>query len=205
MPKNRSASATDHETQLASAALKLLVREEWRSLTLASVARAAKLRMPDVLGIVPSKAALPGMILRMLARETARRHRVDASSADPRERLFDVAMTWFDVQQPQASALKKLYRALQVDPATLLAIRGDVLHVSGEFLALAEADFGASARLQAAIFAGVLVRAVSAWRDDDEEMGRTMAQLDRDLRRLERLLWPKPSKPAKSQKRSGKA
>jgi hypothetical protein len=205
MPKNRSATGTDHETQLASAALKLLVREEWRSLTLASVARAAKLRMPDVLGIIPSKTALPGMILRMLARETARRHRVDASSADPRERLFDVAMTWFDVQQPQASALKKLYRALQVDPATLLAIRGDVLHVSGEFLALAEADFGASARLQAAIFAGVLVRAVSAWRDDDEEMGRTMAQLDRDLRRLERLLWPKPSKPAKSQKRSGKA
>jgi hypothetical protein len=84
-------------------------------------------------------------------------------------------------------------------------MRGDVLQVSGEFLALAEADFGVSARLQAAIFAGILVRAVSAWRDDDEEMGKTMAQLDRDLRRLERLLWPKPPKPAKSQKRSRKA
>jgi len=182
----------DRETQLANAALKLLAQQEWRSLTLAAVARATKLQLPQVLGIVPAKTALPGMILRMLARETARRYSGDSSAGDPRERLFDVTMTWFDVQHSHAPALKRLYRALQVDPATLLAMRGDVLHASGELLALAEADFGTSPRVQAAIVAGVLVRAVSAWHDDDVEMGKTMAQLDRDLRRVERLLWPKP-------------
>jgi ubiquinone biosynthesis protein COQ9 len=195
--KESAASRVDRESQLAGATLKLLAKQQWRSLTLAAVARSAKLRLPDVLGILPSKAALPGLILRMLARETASRHRPDASSGSPRERLFDVTMSWFDVQQKDAPALKKLYRALQTDPATLFALRGDALHISGEFLALAEADFGASARVQAAIIAGVLVRAVSVWRDDDDEMGKTMAQLDRDLRRLERLLWPRPPKPAK--------
>jgi AcrR family transcriptional regulator len=204
MPKQRSASDSDRETQLANAALKLLAREEWRSFTLASVARSAKLRLPDVVETAGSKTALPGMILRKLARETARRHSMDASSADPRERLFDVTMTWFDVHQPHAPALKKLYRALQYDPATLFALRGNVLHFAGELIALAEVDSGPSARLQAAIFAGVLVRAVSTWCDDDQEMGKTMAQVDGDLRRLERFLWPKPSKSAKAKKRSSK-
>jgi hypothetical protein len=119
---------------------------------------------------------------------------VDAKAGDPRERLFDVTMTWFDVQQSHAKAMKRLYRALQFDPATLLAMRSDIVRIAGELLGLAEADFGLSPRIQAVVVAGVLVRAVSVWRDDDEEMGRTMAQLERDLRRAQRFLWPNPAK-----------
>src|SRR5215467_10582093 len=135
MPEKNRASGTDQETQLAHAALKLLNGTEWGSLTLASVARAAKHSLPGVLGIVPSKSALPGVILRLMARETGLRYSADAASDNPRERLFDVAMTWFDVQQqqPQAKALKRLYGALQYDPATLFALRGDMLQVAGEF------------------------------------------------------------------------
>src|SRR5437016_637731 len=200
MPKRTNAPKNDREARLARAVLDILAREKWADVTLASVARAAKLPLPDVLAIAPSKTALPGLILRYLAGETVRRTKVASASGNPRERLFDVTMTWFDVQQPRALALKKLYRTLQYDPATLLAMRGDIADVAGELLALAEADFGLSARVQAGIFAGVLVRATSVWRDDDEEMGKTMAQLEEDLRRLERFFWPKASKPEKSER-----
>lgn len=191
MPKRRTASKPDRESLLANAALKLLERQAWGEITLASAARSAKVSLTDVLSIVPSKSALPGFVLRALAREALRGHRPDAKSTDPGERLFDAAMSFFDVQQSHAAALKKLYRALPYDPPTLLSMRNDVLHVAGELLALAEADRGLSPQVQAAVFAGILIRAVSVWCEDDAEMGKTMVQLDSDLRRAHRFLWPK--------------
>jgi AcrR family transcriptional regulator len=189
MPKRRTASGVDRETPLAQAALRLLEKQEWGRITLASIARAAKLPLQETIALAPSKTAVAGLVLRMFAHETAKRH--SAVSDDTRERLFDVTMTWFDGQQPHGVALKKLYRALQYDPASLLALRGEILETSGQLLALAEADFGFSARMQAAVFAGILVRAVASWRADDVAMGKTMAQLDGDLRRMERFLWPR--------------
>ena len=191
MANSRTISGADRETQLARASLDLLKNRGWEKLALASVARSAKLPLSDVLSIVPSKSALPALILRALVKETARRYKMDPGSGGPRERLFDATMTFFDTQRHDAVALKKLYRALRYDPTMLLATRGDVLRLSGQLLALGEADVGLSPRLQATVFAGVLIHAVSVWCDDDDEMGKTMAQLDRDLRRADRFLWPK--------------
>lgn len=190
MAKRRTFSGSDRETRLAEAALRLLTKQEWGKLTLAAVARAARLPLSDVFSVIPTKAALPRIILHVLAKETARRHRVDSRSGDPRERVFDATMRFFDVQEVHAPALKKLYRALQHDPLAVFGLRNTVLELAGEFLALAEADVGSSSCVQGTVFAGILIRAVFAWRDDDDEMGKTMAQLDRDLRRAERLLWP---------------
>ena len=177
MPKPAEAPKSDRPTQLALAALHVLARKKWPDITLAAVARAAKLRLPEVLAIAPSKSVLPGLILRSLTRKNLLTERAARLSDDPRERLFDVTMSWFDTQQSHASSLKNLYRALQFDPATLLAMRGDIVGIAGELLAMAEADFGLLPIVQAGVFAIVLVRATSIWRNDDEEMGKTMAQL----------------------------
>jgi len=209
MPKRRIASAANRETLLAQAALKLLEKQAWGTITLASIARAAKTPLPEAIALAPSKTAVLGFILRMFARETAKHHLAGQPSGESRERLFDVTMTWFDAQQPHAAALKKLYRALPYDPVSLLALRTEMLRVSGELLALAEADFGFSARIQSAVFTGILIRAVAVWGGDDAEMGKTMAQLDGDLRRASRFLWPKTANssvspaPPKAKKRAG--
>jgi len=191
MPKRRTASTANRETVLAQAALKLLEKQAWGTITLASIARAAKTPLQETIAIAPSKTAVLGFILRMFARETAKQHTPEQPSGESRERLFDVTMTWFDAQQPHAVALKKLYRALPYDPGSLLALRNEMLRVSGELLVLAEADFGFSARIQSAVFTGILIRALAVWGGDDAEMGKTMARLDADLRRAERFLWPK--------------
>jgi len=209
MPKRQNASGADRATLLAQAALRLLEKQEWGKITLASIARAAKLPLQETIALAPSKTTVAGLVLRMFAHETAKRHSEVSRSGDPRERMFDVTMTWFDSQQLHGVALKKLYRALQCDPASLLALHGEILAVSGELLAVAEADLGGSPRIQSAVVAGILVRAVAAWRSDDAEMGKTMAQLDGDLGRMERLLWPRPRKagdaPASSKaKKSGR-
>lgn len=195
MAKRQTAAfAASRETLLAQAALKLLATRTWGTITLASIARAAKTPLQETIALAPSKTAVLDFILRMFVRETAKNHTAEQASGETRERLFDVAMTWFDAQQPHAAALKKLYRTLPFDPASLFPLRAEILRVSGELLVLAEADFGFSARIQSAVFAVILMRAVAVWGGDDAEMGKTMAQLDGDLRRAERFLWPKAGK-----------
>ena len=74
MPSRRIANKADPETVLARTALRLLEKEEWRQLTLAAIARAAKLPLREVLTLAGSKTGIAGLVFRMLASETATRY-----------------------------------------------------------------------------------------------------------------------------------
>ncbi len=183
------ARASDIQSRIAAALLRLLASRSWAEITLAQIARSAKLSLADLLAVAPSKPAVAGMLLRAFGRETLARYRPDRSSRSARERLFDVAMTWFDVQQPHKKPLHHLYGGLARDPLTLFFARKDLVEICEWLLALAEADAGRSSPLKAVALAGVLARAVPVWLEDDAEMGNTMARLDRDLARVEQIVW----------------
>ncbi|MGH6888415.1 MAG: TetR/AcrR family transcriptional regulator [Rhizomicrobium sp.] len=176
------------ETAVAAAAFRLLASRPWREVTIASVARAAKLPLADVLSHAPSRTDLVAMMLHGMAAETARRYRPEPRQQSVRERLFDVVMTWFEVQKPRKKAVRNLFRALGKDPLIVLSLRGEILRGSQMLLALAEADGGRVPSFRAVSLAAVIARAVPVWLEEEGEPDRTMAQVDRDLRRLERLL-----------------
>jgi AcrR family transcriptional regulator len=184
----------DTEARIAAAAFRLLGREAWNGLTLASVARSAKVPWDEMLKTAPSRTALVGVMLRRAAADTAKRHRPDRVAKRMRDRVFDAIMSWFEAQNVRKEAVRALYDGLAREPLTLLALRGDIIASTGWLLALAEADAGAAAPVRAACIAGIVARALPVWLSDDKDMGKTMAQLDRDLRRVERFLWP-PEKP----------
>jgi AcrR family transcriptional regulator len=173
----------DPGTKLADAALKLLAKHRWSELTLAQVARAAKVPLASLQTIAPDKPALLGLILRRIGANVAKTYHPDRRSADACDRLLDVALTWFEVLQPRAAAVRSLYEDLCRDPLSLLAARGEILAAASWLLTLAEADAGVSLPARALAFAGILARAIPVWLDDNEEMTATMAQLDADLRR----------------------
>ncbi|HWE06692.1 MAG TPA: hypothetical protein VG274_08290 [Rhizomicrobium sp.] len=181
----------DPQTRLADAAFRRLAEVSWADLTLASVARGAKVPLADLLESAPSKPALLGVMLRRLSGEVARRYRPDRESQSARDRVFDVCMTWFGLQRPRKTAMRALYNGLSRDPPALLSARREFVAAAEWILALAEADAGSALRIRAAIIAGLVARAIPVWLADDDEMGKTMAQLDRDLRRAENLLWPR--------------
>lgn len=187
--------------RLVAATLDFLSREGWRDMTLAAVVRAAKLSWTDALACAASKSALPGLVLRWTADETARRYRPIRASRSARERVFEVTMTWFDVQQHQKSALCTLYKGLRDDPLALLSARGEIMGVAQRILALAEADAGVFEAARGTCFAVVIARATAAWFEDDRDLGKTMAQLDRDLGRIGPLLWPNNSVPEKNSRK----
>jgi AcrR family transcriptional regulator len=174
--------ATPH-ARLADAAFRLLAKQRWNELTLAAVARSAKLPLVELHAIAPSKPMLIGLMLTRAGEETARRYKADNESQSDRDRIFDVALTWFETLNPRKPALRALHDGLRRDPLALLAARGAFVGAAEWLLALAEADSGRALHLKAAALAALLVRALPVWLEDDKDMSKTMAQLDGDLRR----------------------
>jgi AcrR family transcriptional regulator len=172
------------ETRLADAALKLLAKKRWSDLTLAEVAKAAKIPFAQLQSLAASKPALIGSILDRIGGETASRYKPDAGSS-VRDRLFDVAMTWFEVLAARKPAIRSLYEGLKHDPLSLLAARGEIGVAASWLLALAEADTGPAIGLRAMGFALAIAHAIPVWLDDGKDLAKTMARLDGDLRRGE--------------------
>ncbi len=171
------------ETRLAEAAFRLLAKQGWNALTLAAVARAAKVPLVELHALAPRKSALVGTMLARAGEETARRYKPDKTNESERDRILDVALTWFETLNARRPALRALHEGLRQDPLALLAARGEFANAAEWLLALAEADSGRALQFKAAAFAALLARALPVWLDDDEEMTKTMAQLDGDLRR----------------------
>jgi AcrR family transcriptional regulator len=185
---------TDPETELAQAALKLLAKKPWSELTLAEVAKAAKRPLASLQTTAPNKAALLGLILKSTGTDIAKRYRRDPGSADARDRLLDVALTWFEVLAPHKRAVRSLYDGLKRDPLTLIAGRAETMAAANWLFVLAEADTGPALSLRALALAGILARAIPVWLEDDKSLSKTMARLDQDLRRTEDLFGRRRTK-----------
>ena len=176
---------TDPTARLADAALKALAKTRWSDLTLAQVAKAAKIPFAQLQPLAASKPALIGLILSRIGGETASRYKPDKSSASARDRLFDVAMTWFEVLASRKPAIRSLYEGLKRDPLSLLAARGEIVAAASWLLALAQADTGPAVAFRVMGFALVIARAIPVWLGDGKDMAKTMVRLDGDLRHMD--------------------
>ncbi|HEY2069573.1 MAG TPA: hypothetical protein VGG48_08475 [Rhizomicrobium sp.] len=181
MPK-----AADPKAKLTDAALKLLAKTRWSELTLAAVAKSAKVPLASLPSLIGGKPELVGLILRRLGDETAKRYRSDAQSAT-RDRVFDVAMTWFDAANTHKPALRSMFEGLARDPLSVLSARSKLGAAANWLLTLAEADTGSAVALRGLLLTGAMARALPVWFDDGPDMAKTMARLDGDLRKGERL------------------
>ncbi len=181
---------TRPEAKLADAALRLLAKTPWQDLTLAAVARAAKLQLADLQQIAPSKPRLFGLILKRIGAAVAAQHR--AGPGDIHDRMFEVALAWFGALAKHKKAVRSLYECLRRDPLSLVSARDGILEAAHWLMALAEADCGPALSLRALGFAAVLGHAVPAWLDDGPDLAKTMSRLDADLRHGESVMKRAP-------------
>ena len=179
---------TDPKSRLADAALRILAKKAWRDISLADVARAAKVPMSDMAAYAPAKPALLGLIFERFGETVAKTYKPDRAAASGRDRLFDIGMAWFDAMTPHKSAIRALHDGFRSDPLALLSVRGDIIAAAEWLMTLAEADKGPALSLRATGFAAILGRAIPVWLDDDSDLTKTMARLDGDLRRGESWL-----------------
>jgi AcrR family transcriptional regulator len=186
MAARRASSRDSVKDRLVDAALALAAERPWPGVTLADIAAKAGLGLAELHGLAPTKAH----VLRLwLAR-------VDAAvlagpvpdPADPvRDRLFEVLMRRIDALKPHKAAVASMADGLMRDPVQALCGWPALLRSMAWMLEAAGLDAsGLRGALRARGLALVWLAALRAFlSDESEDLGTTMAALDKALKRAE--------------------
>jgi AcrR family transcriptional regulator len=175
---------------VVEATMRLAADRPWNDIELADIAREAGVSLADLRDLFPSKGAILGGFSRMIDRKVLEGASDDLTGEPARERVFDVIMRRLDAMTPYKEALRRIVWALRSDPLAMAALNQVGLNSQRYMLASAgistEGPLGLL-KLQGAVI--VLSNTMETWfEDDDPVLARTMARLDRELRRGERVL-----------------
>jgi ubiquinone biosynthesis protein COQ9 len=168
--------------RLVGAAMRLAAERPWSEITLADIAAAAGLGLADVRGLVASKSEIVALFMRVVDDEVLRKSAL--RPAEPaRDRLFDVVMLRFDTLMPWKPALKSIAAAGLTDVSLA---RPYLSSLHWMLQAAGIGTDGAGGSMRVAGLASVYASTFQTWlADEDPGMARTMAALDRRLRRGE--------------------
>jgi AcrR family transcriptional regulator len=174
---------TTQKGRILNAALASAAQKDWAKVTLLDVAESANLRIGDMRGEFNSKDAILAALLRAVDDEVLKQAPRRAEGQGSRDALFDIVMTRFDVLAPYKAALKSIYASGAAD----FALAGPYL--SSQHWMLQAAGIGTEGPLGGLRVSGLALIYASVFRtwldDDDPGLARTMAALDRRLRRGE--------------------
>jgi len=175
---------------VVDALMALAAERPWSDIELIDVAEAAGVTLAEFRDLFPSKGAVLGAFSKRIDREVLQGTSDDLKEEPARERVFDVYMRRLDAMTPYKRALRRIVTALRQDPVSLMALNREGLNSQRFMLAAAgistEGPLG-NLKLQGGVI--VFANTLQTWlEDEDPALARTMARLDRELRRGERVL-----------------
>ena len=172
---------------LARAALTLAAATPWREVTLLKLADEAARPISDFYG------ASPGEAVDCVEEAFDRAIADNVEALDPgqsvRDRLFELIMRRFEAMEPHRAAVLAMEHGLDRDPTLMAAAHQRHLRCARWVLALAglEAD-GMTGQARAQGLGVIIGQARAAWRGDSAgDYAKTMASLDKNLRRAEEM------------------
>lgn len=162
----------------------------WRDIELTDIAERAGLSLSALRDLFPSKGAILGAFSRRIDKQVIEGTSHDLAGEPARERVFDVMMRRLDAMLPYREALRRIGWALRTEPLSLAALNQAALNSQRYMLAAAgiptEGPLGL-VKLQGAVI--VFASTMETWfEDQDPTLAKTMARLDRELRRGEQVL-----------------
>ena len=174
------------DAQLTQALFRVIEAHGWRGVTPARLAAESGLPASALLARYPSRLGLLKSFADVVMDEVAV-GTVPGQGGTPRDRLFDVLMRGLDALAPYKPGLRRLMAEMYTDAVLAGAMAPQFQRSMERMLDLAEIDSGGlKGRLRAAGLTAVWIRAVHVWSGDiSEELGPTMAALDRALERAE--------------------
>ena len=170
--------------RIVAAALDLAAQREWKAVTLRDIAEAAGSNLVELRREFHSKGDILAAFARMVDDEVLAKAPPRTPGQAARDHLFEVVMSRFDALQIYRPALRSIAASAQPDPdlaCAVLASQAWMLHAAGI------GTDGVEGGLKVAGLASVYASVFRTWLDDDDPgLARTMAALDRRLRRGER-------------------
>jgi AcrR family transcriptional regulator len=180
---------TSNRERIIAAALRLAETRGWRDLSLGGIAAEAGVPLVEFRKEFQSK----GQILSAFSRavDLAVIEKFPAPGPDvARDRLFDVLLTRFEVMQPYRAAIRRVREDVGSSLGESLAQMRPAL--KSQYWMLAAAGIsgeGGTGLVRVQGLLSIYSRVFSIWlEDDDPGMARTMAALDRRLRRGESVM-----------------
>jgi ubiquinone biosynthesis protein COQ9 len=175
--------------RIVVAALRLAEQQGWRDLSLGEIAREAKIPLAEMRREFQSKGQILAAFSRAADQAVLEKFAAPASG-EGRDRLFDVLMTRFEIMQPYKAAIRRIRDDLGWSLGEALAQFRPAL--KSQYWMLAAAGIsgeGGRGMLRINGLLAIYGRVFNIWLDDDDPgLARTMAALDKRLRRGEAML-----------------
>ncbi len=172
--------------RIVTAALLLAAERPWREVTLLDIAEAAQVTLAEMRRHFSGKGDILAAFARSIDDEVLARQRARTSNTAARDALFEVVMERFDALAPHKPALRSIAEGGGGDLGLLKALLDSqawMLNAAGI------ATDGATGPVKVLGLASVYSSVFRTWLDDDDPgLARTMAALDRKLRRGERTM-----------------
>jgi AcrR family transcriptional regulator len=188
-PTNGGAQG-DPRARIIDALFALAAGQPFEEITISAIAARAGVSLADFRDAFPSKGAIIAGFSKRIDRIVLEGQTDELATEEPKERLFDVLMRRLDAMKPYREGLREVATWLRRDPLAALAVNQVVVNSMRFMLEAAgiESEGGAGAVILQG-FAVAWARVVAVWLDDEEpELSKTMAALDRELSRGERLV-----------------
>lgn len=187
--KLKKGGKTKMRSRLVDAALTLAQEKGWRDLSMAEISAAAGVPLSEALQVTPSKTAILRAFSQMIDAEVLNNLDDEDGDEPARDRLFDVLMSRYDLLWRYRPAMRAILRDLPGDPGALLAAVSPALESVQWMLEAADIDTsGVRGALRVRAVGIIYAANLRVWlNEESHDMAKTMADLDRRLRRAEGL------------------
>ena len=174
---------------LLAAAFALIGDEGWRAFSFAALARRTGVSRVELYRQFGSRGALLGALTRRIDEAMLAVDEAELAGLPPRDRVFELLMRRLETMVPYRAGLARLARDARADPCVVLftARRLDRSLVWVQDIAGLRRH-GLRARLARQALGAAYLQTMRVWfKDEGADLGRTMAELDKQLRRVQNV------------------
>jgi AcrR family transcriptional regulator len=174
---------------LLAAAFALIGDEGWRGFSFATLARRTGVSRVEIYRQFRSRDALLAALNRRADEAMLAVDEAELAGLPPRDRVFELLMRRLEALIPYRAGLARLARDARADPCVVLLT---ACRLERSLMRLQDAaglrPHGLRATIARRALGLAYVRAVREWfRDEGADLGKTMAELDKHLRRVQNV------------------
>jgi ubiquinone biosynthesis protein COQ9 len=175
--------------EMALKSLELAASIGWGHLTLQDIAGALEIDLAELRGHFDDKADILATFERIIDRKVLESIGAPEPDVSPRDRLFDILMERFEVLNQYRAGTVSVLESLILDPKQAVIAAPHLCRSMNWMLEAAGIDTnGMRGAMKIMGLTGVYLKVLRTWKDDESpDLSKTMAALDKDLSRAEKL------------------
>jgi AcrR family transcriptional regulator len=176
-------------SDLLVAAFALIADEGWRGFSFATLARRTGMSRVEIYRQFRSRDALLAALSARVDEAMLAVDEADLAGLPPRDRVFELLMRRLEALVPYRAGLARLVRDARADPCVVLLT---ACRLERSLIWLQDVAglrrHGLRARFARRVLGAAYLRTTRVWLEDDgADLGKTMAELDKQLRRVQNV------------------